>query len=239
MMTRLIVLTTGVLLVALLPRPARGQESEKQPQMDVIVTTGEGTVRDAPDQAIVSITAESRAKTPREAQQLNATAMSAVQQKLKAAGFSGDAVRTMQLQLEPQFDYANGKQTLREYLARNTIEVRVEPVDRVGEITDMAVGSGATSVSGIRFELKDRKGVEAKALQEAVTQARSRADAMAQASNRTIDRIIRIEDQPQEVPMPRPMMAMARAEAAPQAQTPIAPGVLEIHARVVLTAKMR
>ncbi len=239
MMTRMIVITAGVLLVAMLPRPARAQDNEKQPQIDVIVTTGEGTVRVAPDQAFVSITAESRAKTPKEAQQLNATAMSAVQQKLKAAGFSGDAVRTLQLQLEPQFDFANGKQTLREYVAHNTIEVRVEPVDRVGEITDMAVGSGATSVSGIRFELKDRRAVEAKALQEAVTEARSRADAMAQASNRTIDRIIRIEDQPQEMPMPRPMMAMARAEAAPQAQTPIAPGVLEIKARVVLTAKMR
>jgi uncharacterized protein YggE len=187
----------------------------------------------------VSITAESRGKTPREAQQLNANAMSAVQQKLKAAGFSGDAVRTMQLDLQPQFDYANGKQTLREYVARNTIEVRVEPIDRLGEVTDMSVGAGATTISGIRFEVKDRKVVENKALQEAVTQARGRADAMAQASNRAIDRIIRIEDQPQEVQPPRPMMAMARAEAAPQAMTPIAPGVVEIHARVVLTAKMR
>jgi uncharacterized protein len=118
--------------------------------------------------------------------------------------------------------------------------VKVEPVECVGEVTDMAVGSGATSVSGIRFELKDRKGVEQKALTEAVTQARARADAIASAANRAIDRIIRIDDQPQnEPPMPRPMMAMARAGAADTAQTPVAPGVLEIHARVTLTAKMR
>jgi uncharacterized protein YggE len=220
---------------------AAAQESPKAPEPDVIVTAGEGTVRTAPDQAFVSITAESRAKLPREAQRLNAEAMSAVQQKLKAAGFSGEAVRTLQLELQPQYDYSNGKQTLREYLARNTIEVRVEPVERIGEVTDLSVGSGATSVSNIRFELKDRHAVEQKALQEAVTQARGRADAIAQAANRAIDRVTRIEDQYEtSAPPPRPFMAMARSvEAAPQAATPVAPGVLEIHARVTLTARMR
>lgn len=208
---------------------------------DVIVTAGEGLVRTAPDRAFVSISVESRAKTPREAQRLNAEAMTAVQQKLKSAGFTGDALRTLQLQLSPQFDYAGGKQTLREYLAQNTIEVRVEPVERVGEVSDLTVGAGATSVTNIRFDLKDRRAVEQKALQEAVAQARARAETIAQAANRAIDRILRIEDQIQnEVPPPRPYMAMARsaaAEATPE--TPIAPGVLEIRAHVTLTAKMR
>jgi len=234
-----------LMLALVLPSPtaafAQEPSTSTKNEPDVIVTAGEGMVRIAPDQAFVSITAESRARLPREAQRLNAEAMTAVQQKLKAAGFTGDAVRTLQLELQPQYDYSNGKQTLREYLARNTIEVRVEPVERVGDVTDLAVGSGATSVSNIRFELKDRHAVEQKALQEAVTQARARADAIAQAANRTIDRIVRIEDQLQtEAPPPRPFMAMARSvEAAPQAQTPVAPGILEIHARVTLTAKMR
>jgi uncharacterized protein len=230
----------AVTLVAVAPRAAFAQEATGKMEPDVIVTSGEGTVRIAPDQAFVSITAESRAKLPREAQRLNAEAMTAVQAKLKAAGFSGDAVRTLTLELQPQYDWNNGKQTLREYLARNTIEVKVEPVERVGEVTDMAVGSGATSVSGIRFELKDRKAVEQKALTEAVAQARGRADAIAQAAGRAIDRILKIEDQASpEPPQPR-FMAMARtADAGAQAQTPVAPGVLEIHARVSLTAKMR
>jgi uncharacterized protein YggE len=173
---------------------------------------------------------------------LNAAAMTAVQEKLKAAGFTGDALRTLQLQLSPQFDYAGGKQTLREYLAQNTIEVRVEPVERVGEIADLTVGAGATSVTNVRFDLKDRRAVEQKALTEAVAQARSRAEAIAQAASRAIDRILRIEDHfEQSAPPPRPYMAMARAVGGVEAQpeTPVAPGVLEIRAHVALTAKMR
>ncbi len=52
-----------------------------------IVTTGEGTVKLAPDRAWVSISAESRARGPKEAQKANADAMTAVLGKLIALGF--------------------------------------------------------------------------------------------------------------------------------------------------------
>ena len=68
--------------------------------------------------------------------------------------------------LQPQFDYVNGKQSLREYLARNTVEVRVDEVARAGDVLDAAVGSGATSVSGVRFDLKDRTAAERDALRK-------------------------------------------------------------------------
>jgi uncharacterized protein len=205
---------------------------------NVIVTAGEGMVTSAPDRAFVSISAESRAKLPKMAQQQNAQAMTAVQARLKAAGISGEAVRTTTLDLQPEFDYNDGKQTLRGYVARNTIEVRVDAIDKVGEVVDAAVTSGATSVSNIRFDLKDRQAAQQRALAEAVTDARARADALAKAAGVSINRIVRIEDQSESyVPPPRPMpqFRMAAAEAA---STPVAPGQLEIRARIVLTVKV-
>jgi uncharacterized protein YggE len=80
--------------------------------------------------------------------------------------------------------------------------------------------------------------VEREALRLAVVDARSRAEAAVAGAGRTIDRIIRIEDSREAgiVPMPRPMMAMKTNEAA---QTPVEPGLVEIRARVTLTASMR
>jgi uncharacterized protein YggE len=205
---------------------------------NVIVTQGEGLVTTAPDRAYVSISAESRAKLPKVAQQQNAQAMTAVQEKLKAAGVSGDAVRTITLDLQPEFDYNDGRQTLRGYVARNTIEVRVDAIDKVGEVVDAAVASGATSVSNIRFDLKDRQSVQQRALAEAVTDARARADALAKAAGVSIARIMRIEDQSeQHVPPPRPM-AQFRMAAADAASTPVAAGQLEIRARIILTVRV-
>lgn len=217
---------------------AQGTSANPADAQNVIVTSGEGLVTAAPDRAFVSISAESRAKLPKVAQQQNAQAMTAVQKQLKAAGISGDAVRTITLDLQPEFDYNDGKQTLRGYVARNTIEARVDEIAKVGEVVDAAVTSGATSVSNIRFDLKERQAAQQRALAEAVTDARARADALAKAAGVSINRIVRIEDQSeQNMPPPRPM-AQFRMAAADAATTPVAAGQLEIRARVVLTVKV-
>ncbi len=211
------------------------------PEGPVVVTAGQGIVKRAPDRAWVSITAESRARSPREAQRLNADAMAAVMQNLKGAGISPDALKTSSYDLQPEFDYANGRQTLRGYVARNSVEVRVDDLPRVGELLDLAVGSGATSVGGVRFDLKDRAGAEREALRQAVADARARADAAASGAGMRVERVLRIEEQRGgPMPPPRPMVMAMRAEAGQAgAEPPISAGEIEIHASVTLTASVR
>ena len=205
----------------------------------VIVTTGEGVVKIAPDRVWVTIAAESRAKSPREAQRANADAMKMVLDKLKTLGLPADAIRTSGYDLQPQFDYVNGRQSLREYVARNTVEVRVDEVIRAGDVLDAAVGSGATSVSGVRFDLKDRSAVEREALKKAVTDARGRADAAAAGAGMKVDRVVKIEEQRVMIPEPRPIMMARQSIVAEAAGPPISPGELEIRAMVTMTSSIK
>jgi hypothetical protein len=208
------------------------------PENPVVVTTGEAVVKRAPDRAFVSVSAESRARTSREAQRTNAEAMTTVLGRLKAAGLVGDAIQTTGYDIQPEFEYGNGRQTLRGYVVRNAIEVRVDDLPKLGEILDIAVGAGATSVAGVRFDLKDRSGAEREALHRAVEDARARANAAAAGAAMKVERIVRIEEQRVNVmPPPRPMMAM-RAEAQ-AVTTPVVAGELEIRATVTLTAAIR
>jgi uncharacterized protein YggE len=219
--------------------PALAQTAPQASDLPVVITTGEGVIKKAPDRAWVTIAAESRGKTPAEVQKLNADAMAAVMAKLKGAGLSGDAIRTSAYELRPEFDYANNRQTLRGYVVRNAVEVRVDELTKLGDILDMSVGAGATSVSGIRFDLKDRAAAEQSALQRAVADARGQADTTAQAAGMKVDRVMRIDvHRESAVPPPRPTMAM-RAEMAQSAETPIAPGELEIRAVVTMTVVIK
>ena len=118
-----------------------------------IAVNGEGVVTVAPDQAWVRVGTESRSKVSKEAQQRNAEVMTAVQQKLTALGIPKDAVRTVGIDLQPEFDYQNGRQTLRGYVARNTIEVRIDDFVKVGDVLDAAVTSGATNLHDLRFDV--------------------------------------------------------------------------------------
>jgi hypothetical protein len=207
----------------------------------VVVSSGEAVVKRAPDRAWVTVTAESRARTPTEAQKLNAEAMSAVLQKLKGAGLPADAIQTRGYDLQPEYDYNEGRQRLRGYLARNSVEVRVDELARVGELLDIAVTSGATSVGGVRFDLKDRSGAEREALRLAVEDARRRADAAASGAGMKVDRVLRISEQRADVvPPPRPYMMEARTSAMKaDAAPPVAPGELEIQANVTLVCAIR
>ncbi len=234
------VLSTSIALTMLAALPATAQKPAAPGDAPVIVMTGEAVVKLAPDRAWVSIAAESRAKSPRDAQKANADAMTAVLGKLKSSGLTGDAIRTSGYDLQPEFDYANGKQTLRGYVARNSVEVRLDDITRVGEIVDVAVGSGATSVSGVRFDLKDRSAAERDALKRAVADARARGEAAASGAGVTVDRVVRVEEQRAVIEPPRPMMmAMRREAAADSAQPPISPGELEVRAIVTVTLAIR
>lgn len=239
-MTRIIAALVASLCVA---SPLAAQTSVP-PAADgpVVVTSGEAIVKRVPDRAWVQITAESRARSPREAQKLNVDAMSAVLQKLKGAGLAADALQTRGYDLQPEYDYANGRQTLRGYLARNSVEVRVDDLPRVGEIVDLAVTAGATSVGGVRFDLKDRDTAEREALKLAVEDARRRAEAAAVGAGMKVERVLRIEESRVTInPPPRPMMMSMRAGAAQEqaGQPPIEAGEIELRGAVTLTASIR
>jgi uncharacterized protein len=221
----------------ILNTPALAQQPPGPPPPSV-VTTGEGIVKRVPDRAWVTVAAESRAKTPQEAQRANATAMNAVIQKLKSTGIAAEAIQTSSFDLQPEFDYANNRQTLRGYVARNSLEVRVDDFQKLGEIIDSSIGAGATMISGVRFDIKDRAGAEREALKIAVADARQRADAAASGAGMQVERVLRIEEQRAIVGPPRPMIAM-RAEMAQEARTPVAPGEIEIRATVTLTAAIK
>ncbi len=84
-----------VLLMTLASAAAAQQPSV--PAEPMVVASGQGVVLAVPDRAWITISAESRAPSPREAQRLNAEAMRPVQDKLRAAGIPAEAIRTTRL----------------------------------------------------------------------------------------------------------------------------------------------
>ena len=218
--------------------PAYAQQPAA-PAEPVVVTNGEGIVQVAPDRAWITISAESRASSAREAQRRNTEAMTPVLAKLKSSGVAPDAIRTVAYDVQYEWDFVNGKRVGRGYVARNTVEVRVDNVERVGEYLEIAVASGATSLGGVRFDLKDRAKHERDALRLAVADARAKADAAAAGAGRSIERIIRIEEGPIEGgPIPMPRMVRQELQVA-AAAPPIETGQTEIRARVTLTAVIK
>ena len=230
----MIVSRSGLLAFALSLAASVATAQEMTP---VVVTQGEGVIRVAPDRARVNLQVETRAVRPPDAQRANADAMTAVSRALEALGLETDSIRTLGVNLQPEFDFVDGQRQLRGYVASNSIEVTVDDLSRVGEIVDRAVDAGATTVSGIQFDAKERRVLERRALEEAVADAKARAIAAAAGAGTEIAEVVRIEEQGAQ-PV-QTMFRMSMQAESSQSVTPIAPGQIEIRAGVVLTAKLR
>src|SRR5580765_3297412 len=228
-----VMLFVSILLLAAAPAFAQAP-----PEKSVIVTRGQASVKRAPDQAWVSIAAEARAGTSAEAQRGAADAMTAVNAALGRAGLAGDAIRTTGYNLQPDLEYVNGRSRVKGYIARNQIEVRVDDLRKLGSVLDAAGSSGATSMSGLRFDIKDRATVERDALKLAVEDAMGRARALAAGAGASLGAIVRIDEQNEPGPPVYAAMRMTTA-AAGAPETPISPGELEIKGSVTLTVAIK
>jgi uncharacterized protein len=229
-----------LLMAALVAVPALAQ-TPPAPGSPVIVTQGEATLKRAPDRAWVTVATDARDTRAADARRKGAEAMTSVQAALKGAGVAADAIRTTGYSLTPEMEWNNGRGVVKGYLARNQIEVRIEDLTKLGEVLDVvntSTSGVSLSIIGPRFDLKNEQAAENDALKAAVESALSRAQAIAAGAGRTLGTILRIEEQNQGAPMPRPFTLAARAPTA-DAQTPITPGEIEVRAVVTLTVELK
>lgn len=231
-MIRPLLLACTILFGAALPATAQN--------LPVVVTQGEATLKRAPDRASLTVATETREPRAADARRLSAEGMTALQASLKKIGLSDDAIRTTGYSLVPDMEWKGGRGTVRGYLVRNQIEVRVDDLDRLSDVIDAINTSRSTTVSidGPRFSLKESASVQAEALRMAVASAIERARAMASGASRTLGPIVRIEEHNLGGQAPQPMM-MRMAASAQATSTPIEPGAIEITALVTVTAELR
>jgi len=205
----------------------------------VIVAQGEASVKHAPDVAWAQIAVEARGNKPETARQKAADAMTSVMAALKRT-LPADAIKTSSYSVEPEMEYTGGSAQVKDYVARNQIEARVDDLDKLAGVIDAGVSSGATSVSGVRFDVKARAQYERDALRLAVEDAMGRAQAMAAGAGRSGGALLRVQEQrATPVPVFRTASFGRAGGAAPVVETPVSAGEIEIRGVVTVTVGIR
>jgi uncharacterized protein len=216
---------------------SRAQEAGSHPRVPTVRATGEAAVNVRPDLALLDIGVTTQAQTAQAAGAQNAKGLDQVTAQLRRTlGASAD-IRTINHSLTPNYRYPKegGQPSISGYTASNIVQIKTGDLDNLGKLIDAVTQSGANTIQGLQFTLKDEASVQAQALREAAAKARVKVEAMAASLGLKVVRIISVEEsQPAVV---RPVM-MARAEAAAVA-TPVSPGTIEVHATVILTAEVQ
>jgi uncharacterized protein YggE len=168
-------------------QPGASGAETREATTPTIAVSATGTATAEPDLAVVSVGVEATAEDATTASERVATDVSAVRAALADAGVPEDGVTTTAFAVAPVYDDAGPDRSVVGYRASHSLAVEVAP-ERAGDTVDVAVGAGATAVDGVRFTLSDerRATLRATALDRALSAARTDADGIGAATDRSV-----------------------------------------------------
>src|SRR5436309_10607097 len=185
-----------------------------------ITVSGEATVSVAPDLAQIDAGITSEAKTARETSEANNAAMGKVLLALKSAGIAESDYQTSRLSLQPQYaPNRSAPSPIVGYRASNRVTVRLRDVNKLAGVIDTLVGAGANDIGGIAFSVANASKLLDGAREQAITDARRKAEIYAKAAGVSIGAPISISEEGNAAPI-----GFRRNVATMGASTPVAQG---------------
>jgi uncharacterized protein YggE len=212
---------------------------ESAPKTPTVRAHGTATVTAKPDQVRIDVGVVTQAQTAQAAAAENAKQLSQALAELKKVAGAGAQIQTSSYSVNPNYRYPKdgGSPTITGYTATNIVQVTSPDIANASKIIDTATRTGANTIHGVQFTLKDEQTVRSQALGEAVRQARANAEAMASALGLKIASVLNIEDSASPPFQPVREMMQARAAAA-DVSTPVEPGEIRVTANVTVTAAL-
>jgi hypothetical protein len=203
-----------------------------------ITVSGNGEARGVPDQAELSAGVTTVATTAAAALADNARTMTTVFDTLKRLGIAERAIQTSNFSVSPQYPPYNandrGAQKIIGYQITNQVNVTLDDTRKLGPALDALVNAGANQINSVSYSIRDGNALEVKAQEQAVANARARAEVYAKAAGVALGSVVTISEV--SVEAPRPMYRAMAVQQAPA--TPTAAGEQSVTANVTVVLEI-
>jgi len=178
---------------------AAGVTSAPDPEQGLTVT-GSGEAIGVPDEARLSLGVREHRSDAAAATAAASKRTEAIIAALIKAGVARSDIQTRQVSVHENYRYeprpmpTDGvePEPRREYVASNMLQVRVVDLDAIGEILGAATNAGVNQMHGIELRVGDPDSLEQKALDEAMADARAKAERLAASGGVELGDIVAI-----------------------------------------------
>lgn len=210
---------------------------------DTVTVRGTGTALSAPDEARLVFTTFAENADPKAAMTAAGRSGEAIVAALRKAGLDEKDMRTTGVTLQPRYAYREGSAPrVTGYRADIAVQATVRDMDKLADVISAGTSAGALEIQGPSFELSEDNPLRFEALRTAVSDAKARGEAMAEAGGRKLGAVVRMSDSSVRTqPLPDyadAKMAVGEMAAAVPAGA-ILPGQLEMTAEVVIEYSLR
>jgi len=147
-----------------------------------ITVNGTGEVRVSADTAIISLGVNARDKDVLKAQQRVNETIAAIRTALIEQGVKEENINTDFINIYPLYDYSNDQEQLAAYHANSTLAIKATDMESVGTLIDVCFAAGANTLNGISFSASETEEAKTEVMKKAVTDAKKKAEILAEAS---------------------------------------------------------
>ncbi len=167
-----------------------GGGSADQPTISV---TGNGRVTLKPDIAMINIGVHTENADVTAALSENNVKAQALRATLEEHGVLPQDIQTTSFTVYQSQVYGPmGDDLGLKYMVDNTVYITLRDLSRMGDILTAVVDSGANNIYGITFDVSDRTAALSQARLEAMADARSQAEELAQAVGSSVGQVVLI-----------------------------------------------
>jgi uncharacterized protein YggE len=191
-----VLVVLGTVLTAVASWRVPGQVAAQQTAASerLISVTGEGRVSLTPDIATLTLGVEVFDPDAAAAQRAVAERMTSVLAVFRRAGVPENQIATVVYSITVERDWQQPSAPVTGYRVTHLVEVKLQPVERVGEVLTQAVRAGANVVQGVSFSVANPAAALRQARELAVRDARDRAAQLAQLSGVGLGEPVRIAE---------------------------------------------
>ena len=191
---------------------------------------GTGKATAVPDTGFVTIGISQDSATVADAQQKVNDVMNKIINDLKKEGINEKDIKTNSYNVNPKYDYTMmpSRNNTNGFTVSQNLEINVKPIEKINKVIDIATSDGANIVNQASFGFSDelKKKLENQAREEAVKDARTKAESLAQAAGIRLGRVVDVQENSNNV-IPVPVMgklAPAGEGSTNSTPTTITPG---------------
>lgn len=240
-------ITTGAVLFILLfvffkIGPSIPLSVTSQQKGEPLIVTGVGKVSVAPDIAKVTIGIEETGSNLKSVQGNVNQKSKNLTDEIKKLGVGESDIKTVSYNVYPTYNYEVRPQTITGYRVATRYEITIEDFDKVNEILVKATEVGANSIGNVNFEINEKTKKEKlqEAREEAVKEAKDKAEGLTRAAGISLGKIINISESQGFSPRPIEMFT-AKEDSVGSApiQANIEPGETELSVMVSLSFEIR
>lgn len=159
-----------------------------------ITVNGNGETYVSADTVYITLGVQIRNSNVHEAQNSVNERINAIREALTAMGIPKEDINTDQLYIYMYTEFSDDGEEKNVYQVSSMLTVRSDDVTVAGSIIDNSFAAGANTLEGVRFAATDTEEAENEAIRRAVTDARRKADVIAEAAGLKITGIEKLNE---------------------------------------------